>query len=267
MLVIENPVRPAWTIATAALPFSLLFVCLLALVPWQGARAETASKPPDYLLIKAIVPVAKDTNWWTKRHEKKVREAGAGDVGMIMIGDSLVHNFEKRGRQLWYLYFGRYQPLNLGFNADLTEHALWRLQNGELDGISPRLAIIMIGTNNGGLRRDAPQNTVAGIAAIINEIRIQLPDTKVLLLGVFPRGALRKHPLRKLNAKVNQVLPELAEEPAVRFLDISNVFLDNKGRLHRNIMYDFLHPTIAGYQLWAEAISPTVLEMMREPVQ
>ena len=263
MLVRKNPVRPA----TAVLLFSLLFVCLLVLAPWQGAGAETASKPPDYLLIEAIVPVAKDANWWTKRHNEKVREAGAGDVGMIMIGDSLVHNFEKRGRQLWYLYFGRYQPLNLGFNADLTEHALWRLQNGELDGISPRLAIIMIGTNNGGLRRDAPQNTVAGIAAIINEIRIQLPDTKVLLLGVFPRGALRKHPLRKLNAKVNQVLPELAEEPAVRFLDISDIFLDNKGRLHRNIMYDFLHPTVAGYQLWAEAISPTVLEMMTEPLQ
>jgi len=267
MLVIKNPIRFAWTIATAALPFSLVIGYLLALAPWQDARAETASKPSDYLLIEAIVPVAKDANWWTKRHEEKVREAGAGNVGMIMIGDSLVHNFEKRGRQLWYLYFGRYQPLNLGFNADMTEHALWRLQNGELDGISPRLAIIMIGTNNGGLRRDAAKNTAAGIAAIINEIRTRLPDTKVLLLGVFPRGALRKHPLRKLNAKVNELLPELAEDPAVRFLDISDIFLDNKGRLHRDIMYDFLHPTVAGYQLWAEAISPTVAEMMGEPAQ
>ena len=69
---------------------------MLALAPWQDARAETASKPPDYLLIEAIVPVAKAANWWTKRHDEKVRAAGAGDVGMIMIGDSLVHNFETR---------------------------------------------------------------------------------------------------------------------------------------------------------------------------
>lgn len=265
MMTLKNPLRFACTITTAALPFGMLLGYLLALAPWQDAAAETASKIPDYLLIEAIVPVAKDANWWTKRHDQKVRAARAGDVGMIMIGDSLVHNFEKRGRQLWYLYFGRYRPLNLGFNADLTEHALWRLQNGELDGISPRLAIIMIGTNNGGLRRDAPENTAAGIAAIIDEIRVRLPKTKVLLLGIFPRGALRRHPLRKLNASVNNVLPELAEELNVRFLDISDVFLDDKGRLHRAIMYDFLHPTVKGYQIWAEAISPTVIEMMKEP--
>ena len=263
MLVRKNRLRFALSAATTG----LFFGCLLTLAPWQDARAETTGKPPDYLLIEAIVPLAKDAKWWIKRHDKKVREAAAGGVGMIMVGDSLVHNFEKRGRQLWYLYFGRYQPLNLGFNADLTEHALWRLKNGELDGISPRLAIIMIGTNNGGLRRDAPENTVAGIAAIINEIRIKLPDTKVLLLGVFPRGAMRKHPLRKLNARVNELLPELAENSAVRYLDISDIFLDNKGLLHRDIMYDFLHPTVAGYQLWAEAISPTVVEMMGEPLQ
>lgn len=97
MMTLKNPLRFACTVTTAALTFGMLLGCLLALAPWQDARAETASKIPDYLLIEAIVPVAKDANWWAKRHDQKVRAARAGDIGMIMIGDSLVHNFEKRG--------------------------------------------------------------------------------------------------------------------------------------------------------------------------
>lgn len=241
------------------------FLVYLLLIPLgQIAYAKTSAPIPDYLLIKSIAPSAREAKWWKNRHDQKVRAARSGDVDMIMIGDSLVHNFEKRGRQLWYLYFGHYKPLNLGFNADLTEHALWRLQNGELEGISPRLAIIMIGTNNGGLRRDEPENTAAGIAAIVDEIQIRSPDTKILLLGIFPRGAIRKHPLRLLNTKVNDLLPTLAEDKDINYLDISDTFLNRRGLLPREVMYDFLHPTVEGYQMWAEAISPTVLELMRE---
>ena len=231
----------------------------------QGGLNETNdSAPPDYLLIEAIVPEARDARWWVKRHQEKVRQARSGQAELIMIGDSLVHNFEKRGRQIWHLYFGRYKPLNLGFNADMTEHVLWRLQNGELDGISPRLAVIMIGTNNGGLRRDRPEFTYEGIAAIIEELQARLPETRILLLGVFPRGALKKHPLRKLNARVNFLLPTLADDSVVYFMDISEVFLDDRRILHSEIMFDFLHPTVYGYQLWAEAISPTVVELMSQ---
>lgn len=241
----------------------IFFVYLLVLIPGHAARAQASEPLPDYLFIKSIVPAAREAKWWTKRHEKKVRIASSGGVDMIMIGDSLVHNFEKRGRQLWFLYFGRYNALNLGFNADLTENALWRLQNGEVDGTSPRLAIIMIGTNNGGLRRDEPTNTAAGIAAIIDELQLRLPDTKILLLGIFPRGAIRKHPLRLLNARVNELLPALAEDKKIHYLDISDAFLNEKGLLPRSVMYDFLHPTVDGYQLWAEAISPTVVQLMK----
>ena len=253
--------------AARSLRWAVALIALLPIALISGASHsregdERSSPPPDYLLIKATVPEPRDVKWWQKRHDEKVRLAKSGQAELIMIGDSLVHNFEKRGKQIWHLYFGRYKPLNLGFNADQTEHALWRLQNGELDGISPQLAIVMIGTNNGGLRRDLPKYTYAGIAAIIAELRSRLPDTEILLLGIFPRGALKRHPLRKLNAEVNTLLPALAKDPSVHFMDISGLFLDDRKILHRDIMFDFLHPTIAGYQIWAEAISPTVVKLM-----
>lgn len=250
-------------------PDPACIVFAIALMMFTGTASSQAvgmkSAPLDYSVIEATIPVSREVVWWKKRHLEKVKAASAGTAEMIMVGDSLVHNFETSGRQIWNLYFGRYQPLNLGFNADLTEHVIWRLQNGELAGLSPRLAVIMIGTNNGGLRRDPPEFTTAGIAAIISEIRNRLPETRILLLGIFPRGPFPNHPLRILNAQVNKLLPELAEaDPAVRFLDISPVFLDANGFLHREIMHDFLHPTVKGYQLWAEAISPTVLQMMEQ---
>lgn len=251
---------PAFPLSRQLLTLSLL--CTLAGL----AGATDAERPdPNYGVVQASIPKERDVLWWARRHKEKVAAAARGEAQLIMIGDSLVHNFETRGLGLWNLYFGRYRPLNLGFNADLTEHALWRLQNGELDGISPKLAVIMIGTNNGGLRRDPPAFTKAGISAIIHEIRWRLPTTRILLLGIFPRGPFPRHELRILNAEVNKVLPELAEDdPMVRFLDISELFLDGQGVLHKDIMYDFLHPTVKGYQIWAEAISPTVIEMMSE---
>ena len=198
----------------------LVFAACLALAA-TATGAGKESKPPTYGGIEAAIPKERDVLWWARRHKEKVALAAKGEAELVMIGDSLVHNFEVKGRQLWALYFGRYRPLNLGFNADLTEHALWRLQNGELDGISPRLAIIMIGTNNGGLRRDPPAFTQAGIAAIIDEIRTRLPETRILLLGIFPRGPFPRHQLRILNASVNEVLPDLAEaDPMVRYMDI-----------------------------------------------
>lgn len=250
------------------LPFlrGLLLLCLLTSSPISlAAPAQEEAPDATYGAIEATIPTEREVLWWARRHHEKVAAAARGEAELIMIGDSLVHNFELRGRGLWNLYFGRYRPLNLGFNADLTEHVLWRLQNGELEGISPRLAVIMVGTNNGGLRRDPPTFTRAGIAAIIREIRTRLPETRILLLGIFPRGPFPGHVLRILNAEVNKLLPELAEaDPMVRYLDISEVFLDAQGVLHRDIMYDFLHPTVKGYQIWAEAISPTVVEMMVE---
>ena len=213
-------------------------------------------------VIAATSPTASKARWWVKRHEKKVKQAARGRAEFVMIGDSLVHNFEKKGMRIWTLFYGRYQPLNLGFNRDATENAIWRIENGELDGISPKLIVIMIGTNNGGLRFDPPEETAEGIQLLIEAIQSQQPTSQILLLGVFPRGALPTHPLRKLNAEVNTLLPSLANELGVHYLDIGQSFLDQNGVLQKEIMPDFLHPSIKGYQLWAESIAPVVNQLL-----
>jgi len=222
-------------------------------------QPETSPAPP---LLPAVTPSNRSLLWWVNRHLEKSSEPRRGEAGMIMIGDSLVHHFEIEGRTLWYLYFGAYRPLNLGFSADLTENALWRLRNGELDGLSPRLAVINIGTNNSGVRHDPPEQTAEGIRAIVRTLKEKLPDTQILLLGVFPRGPFPQNHLRTLNAQVNEYLPRIAAEECVHYLDIGAQFLDGRKVIHREIMRDFLHPTVLGYQIWAEAISPTVRRLM-----
>ncbi len=214
--------------------------------------------------LPATTPAANPARWWQKRHERKVHQAASGRAEFVMIGDSLVHNFEKKGLRLWTLFYGRYQPLNLGFNRDATENAIWRIQNGELDGISARLIVIMIGTNNGGLRLDPPEHTAAGIKRLVEILQVRQPQAEILLLGIFPRGPLPAHPLRRLNAKVNSLLPKLATELHINYLDISDKFLDEKGLLHREIMHDFLHPTVKGYQIWAESIDPMVSQLLSQ---
>jgi beta-glucosidase len=232
-------------------------------LPIPPVPAETSiGAERNYVSIPAVAATERSIRWWQLRHRAKVIQARTGEAQMLMIGDSLVHNFEKRGKQLWHLYFGRYQPLNLGSNSDRTQNVLWRLQNGELDGVKARVAVIMIGTNNGGISFDPPSHTAAGIQAIIREIHKNNADTKILLLGVFPRGPLPRHRLRRLNAVVNRLLPALADNESTFYMDISDTFLDKNRLLHRSVMFDFLHPTVHGYQLWAEAISPMVMRLM-----
>ena len=228
--------------------------------PSLGVNSE--ADIPQYIGLPAVVPKARSQLWWTRRHVRKSMDPLAEETQLIMIGDSLVHHFEVKGRPLWDLYFGRYKPINLGFSADTTENAIWRLQNGELAGMDPRLAVIMIGTNNAGLRRDPAAHTREGIRRIIEIIHERLPNTQVLLLGIFPRGPTARNRLRQINQQVNELLPTLADGERVHYLDIGHVFLDEKNLLHRSVMYDFLHPTVAGYQIWAEAIGPKVIELM-----
>ena len=98
---------------------------------------------------------------------------------------------------MWTKYYADRNALNLGFSGDRTENVLWRLQNGEIDGIAPKLAVIMIGTNNTGHRSDPPEQIAAGVQAILSELQQRLPDTKVLLLAIFPRGADKDDPMRR----------------------------------------------------------------------
>ena len=219
----------------------------------------------------AIVPVPRDAAW-VKRHEGFVEIAKKGDVDLLFLGDSITDAWRREepgGKKLWDIYFAPLCAANFGISGDRTQHVLWRIQNGELDGIKPKGVVLMIGTNNTGFERDGttprntPAETVGGVAAIVKTLRTQLPQAKILLLAVFPRGEKPDHPQRKQIAEINTALAPLADGKNVRFLDIGEKFLTPDGTLPKDIMPDFLHPNEKGYEIWAAAIKEPVAELLK----
>lgn len=215
----------------------------------------------------AIMPVVQDApwaqSWWMPRHGAKIAERKAmGEVDLLMIGDSITHGFESAGAAVWAEHYAPRKALNLGFSGDRTEHVIWRLQNGAIDDIDPKLAVIMIGTNNTGHRQETAEHTAAGIRRIIAEVRLRHPGTKVLLLGIFPRAATPDAPLRRLNDEINAIIAGFADGESVHYLDIADAFLDDDGVLSKEIMPDLLHPNARGYELWAEAMEPTLRTLL-----
>jgi lysophospholipase L1-like esterase len=188
---------------------------------------------------------------WITRHKQKLEEVKKGNVELVFIGDSITAYGERQPS--YQHYFGARNPLNLGFGGDRTQNVLYRLRNGEIDGISPKLVVLLIGTNNGG---NKPEDTVLGIKAIIAELRARLPSTKILLLSILPRGAGTAY---DNNMAVNKLLPPLTDGETVMHLDMNSRFLNADGSLIPELFYrDFVHLSDKGYQVWWETMEPVV---------
>ncbi len=196
--------------------------------------------------------------WCADRHEQKLAIVKKGDVDLVFVGDSITHGWEGAGKEVWNKYYGNRKAVNLGYGADRTEHVIWRLTNGEIEGISPKLMILMIGTNNVGHRSSTPAQTVEGIRKIIEIMKEKTPTAKILLLAVFPRSA---NPTDEMRVKVNEInagLPALADGETVFYLDFGKKFLAEDGSLPVEMMRDRLHPGAAGYEIWAQEVEPFV---------
>ncbi len=200
--------------------------------------------------------------WWMPRHEAKLTEEGRESSQLLFIGDSITHGWETTGKNVAEKYFADYSIYNIGYSGDRTENVLWRFERGEIDGINPELAVVMIGTNNTGHRQDPPECTAKGIEMIVGELKEKLPETKILLLAIFPRGETPVHELRQLNHQINDRIDMFDEDNRVYFLDINEVFLDDEGNLREEIMPDMLHPNEYGYRLWAEAMNSTLKRLL-----
>ena len=237
---------------------------ILALVVSSSCIAFADDAKP-----KAITPEVQTAKWavkwWGPRHEQKLKDLKAQkQVDLLMIGDSITHGWENRGKKVWEEFYADRNAFNIGYSGDRTEQVIWRLQNGEVEGIAPKLAVIMIGTNNTGHRQDPAEETAAGIKSIIGELQKRQPKTKILLLAIFPRGAYPTDKLRKINDATNAIIRDFADDTSVFYLDISKTFLDDEGVLPKSIMPDFLHPQEAGYRMWADAMEPTIAKLLGE---
>ena len=209
----------------------------------------------------ATTPTPRDAGW-VKRHEGFVAIAKKGDVDLLFLGDSITDGWRGGGKAIWEKNYAPLKAANFGIGGDRTEHVLWRLQNGELDGIKPKLAVLMIGTNNLGGNKD--EEIADGIKAIVAELHKQTPEMKLLLLGIFPRGMKPDDSARGRIQHINSIIAKLDDDgKTIKYLDIGNKFLEADGTLPKSIMPDGLHPNAKGYEIWAAAIAPTVQEMMK----
>lgn len=243
----------------------------LAVAQTPATPVAAIAAPP---VVDASAPIPKTGNArFFELHEKFLARTKSGPIGVLFLGDSITEGWGK-APHIWDYYFGKYQPANFGIGGDQTQHVIWRIENGELDGISPKAVVLMIGTNNSASHTG--EQIADAIKKIVELIRAKLPKTKVLLLAIIPRDARRNQDglitqaaiddaAKRVaaNDRANTLIAKLDDGVNVRFLNTNAIFLGRDGRIPWLIMPDQLHPTAAGYQLWAEAIEKPLAELMK----
>jgi lysophospholipase L1-like esterase len=199
------------------------------------------------------------------RHEGFLKDKAAleNKVDVLLVGDSITDGWRGGGKKVLAEGMGaKHRIYNIGIGGDRTQHVLWRLENGEVADISPKVAMLMIGTNN--LGANSNEEIVAGITKIVQSLNAKLPNTKVLLLGVFPRAEKATDKARERIKAINAEIAKLDDGgKRVKYLDIGAKFLDEKGDMPKDVMGDFLHPSTKGYQIWHDAVAPVIEEMMK----
>lgn len=233
-----------------------LLVLLAGLVVSLAAAQEKEAVKND-----AVAAVPREGNWM-KRHESFNERVKQGDVDLIFIGDSITQGWEGAGKSAWAEFYGKRNAVNLGIGGDRTQHVLWRLDHGNIDNISPKLAVVMIGTNNSGT--NTSEQIADGVKAIVEKLKMKLPKTKVLILAIFPRGADGSDAKRRVNEGANAIVARLADDKQVFYLDIGKHFLADDGTLSKEVMPDLLHLNERSYRTWAESIEPQVKEILGE---
>jgi lysophospholipase L1-like esterase len=199
-----------------------------------------------------------------------------GEAPLVFLGDSITEGWSGKGKAVWEQYWAPLGAANFGIGGDRTEHILWRLENGNYDGLKPKLTVLMIGTNNtghqgrpmvehgGAVYSSTAAETAAGVTEIVKVLREKQPQMKILLLAIFPRGETSDDKMRQQNEETNELIAKLDDGKTVFFMDVNQSLLESGGTLSKDIMPDLLHPNEAGYEIWASAIEPRVKELMAE---
>ena len=199
------------------------------------------------------------------RIQKRFAASQSNEYTYVFMGDSITHKWEQSGKAVFGKYFADKSILNVATSGDRTEHTIWVIDNVNWEKVNAKVAMLMIGTNNTGHRsadKETPEDTYEGIKVILEKMKEKTPDTKVLLLAIFPRGATDEDPGRMRNDKVNKLIAELADNERVFFMDINAKLLEPDGKtLSKTIMPDLLHPNAQGYEIWAEAVKDKLAEL------
>ncbi len=212
----------------------------------------------------AIAP-AKHEGQRTDLVMQRAKEA-PGEYDIAFIGDSITQGWEGSGKNVWQKFYGGRKCIDLGVGGDRTEHVLWRFENGQLDGLKPKAVVLMIGTNNSNNNKDGTEHystaeILGGVQAIVQQLRARLPDTKLVVLGIFPRDGTFSAQRGKL-LQINQALAKLDDGKMIHYIDFGPQLIEADGSISKAVMPDKLHLSERGYQIWAEAIEPKLKELL-----
>ncbi|XP_036378847.1 platelet-activating factor acetylhydrolase IB subunit beta-like [Megalops cyprinoides] len=196
---------------------------------------------------------------WMSQHMRFVQECKDAEPEVLFVGDSMVQLMQQY--EVWRELFSPLHALNFGIGGDTTCNVLWRLQNGELENICPKVVVVWVGTNN---HEHTAEQVAGGILAVAQLLTSRLPRVKVVVLGLLPRGE-RPNPLREKNATVNGLLRSwLPRLGGVQFLDVGGGFVHSDGTISPRDMFDFLHLTASGYRAVAKPLSDLLLQLLEE---
>ena len=235
----------------------------LLLSPAAGRAAELcAGLPTRQSAPREVRPEPQGDPGWQVRVAELERQAlgpEAAAAQMLFLGDSLVQGWAPL---IFEHFYGDRAALNYGVSGDTTQSLLWRLARLPLGGtLRPRLAVVLVGTNNtaAGSR---PEDTALGIAEVVRTIRRRSPQTRVLLVGLLPRGGLPTEPMRVANERVNALVAGCADGQTVFYTAPGSMVVDRAGRLSDQVAYDYLHLTWLGYGILSAALEPQIRRLL-----
>ena len=231
-----------------------------AAFPWEDWGMAPSENP-------ACIPAPRG-EWWPTYHANMLAREPIEDARVIFLGDSITMMWRSQsgfegGTEAWEQYYAPLPAANLGISGDRTEHILWRITEGhDLDGASPEVLVLQIGINNHLQRHDSPEQVAAGIGRIVEYLRERLPETRILLLGLFPCWEQPGNPSRVWVRETNTLIAPLAERERVWFADIGDAFVEPDGTISREKLRDLLHLSLKGYFIWAETMQPYLDDLL-----
>ncbi len=208
----------------------------------------------------AVIPFPRQE--WMVRVKANLERSREKQFDLILDGDSITDFWQRQGADVWASRFGNLSTFNFGIAGDRTQQVLWRLMQGQAEGIRPKLIVLMIGTNN--LSANTVEQIAEGVKAVVSEYQKRCPGAVILLQGILPRGEKPSDPLRAKINSINQIIAGLNDGKKVVYIDFGNRLLEPDGTLTRAVMPDFLHPSPKGYEIWADAIAPLIEQYVRD---
>jgi len=212
--------------------------------------------PPAPQGVNTAITAAPRLDWLQRVQQNFDRaKKVTAPIELIFDGDSITDGWQGGGREIWAQHYAPLNAFDFGISGDRTEHILWRLDHGQVEGMHPKMIAIMIGTNNGS---NTAEQVAEGIKAVVAGYQQRCPEAVILLQGVFPRGEKATEPVRAKIQKINELIAPLGDGKKVIYVDFGAKFLEPDGTMSKEIMPDFLHPSPKGYQIWADAIQPVI---------